>query len=481
MSRKADPKVIGLFVVGAFAFIVVGIAIFGSGQFFTKRNTWVLFFDGSVGGLQVGAPVNFRGVRLGQVTDIRIELDPSTGELLVPVYIETDPGRIVGLTDNNRRSVDELINDGLRAELGMQSFVTGQLSVELDFKPDTPVRLLGGNDEQAQEFPTLPSDMEKLKASITRVAESLSEIPVKEMVNKVETALNAASKAIVDVSQTVDEAAAKAGPIIDEIGVTVSELHVAIDEIKDRVSMKEGEAFYTANEALQKLEKLIDDLDSQVVPLSTNAQQTLGDLQKAAKDASAFLENIDNQVQPLSTKAQETLTSATGTFETGRSTLDSLNDKAGPLIEDARKAFRAATVTLEDARSTLASVGKLSDDVDAQVAPLSKDAADMLNAAKTALDNSENVIADLRQLLTDVDNRFQPIADKVENVLDNADVAMTDARAAISGIRSFTAEDSPTVAQANITLREISRAATALRQLADYLERNPNAILTGKN
>ena len=172
--------IIGAFVIGAIMLGIAGIVVFGAGRFFTKTYKNVLFFEGSVQGLQTGAPVVFRGVKIGQVTDIIVRVNPGDLTILIPVYIETYPKKIMQ-TGGGQHFVDpgELqawIRKGLRAQLHMQSFVTGQLMVNLDFFPTTPVRLVG-LDKRYYEIPTIPSGLEQL----TRTVE---ELPLKEMADR---------------------------------------------------------------------------------------------------------------------------------------------------------------------------------------------------------------------------------------------------------------------------------------------------------
>jgi paraquat-inducible protein B len=80
MGRRSNPTLIGAFIVGAVALIVIGLLVFGRGQLFTEKRTYVLYFDGSVKGLNVGAPVDFQGVKIGSVTDIKVQYLPQTNE-----------------------------------------------------------------------------------------------------------------------------------------------------------------------------------------------------------------------------------------------------------------------------------------------------------------------------------------------------------------------------------------------------------------
>src|SRR4030095_6154224 len=145
MGKKANPTVIGLFVVGALALAIAGVVVFGSGQFFKRTEEFVMFFPGSVNGLSIGAAVKFKGVDIGQVTNIKLVLqregktDPN---LTIPVYVQTDPSKIfvdgqrLEMTDPN--NLRELINRGMRAQLQSQSRVAGPLFVQVDVLPHPP-------------------------------------------------------------------------------------------------------------------------------------------------------------------------------------------------------------------------------------------------------------------------------------------------------------------------------------------------------
>lgn len=172
MSRKANPKLIGAFVIGGFALAVGAVAVFATGRFFQETTRWVLFFDQSVRGLQVGAPVTFRGVEIGAVTDIAVEYNSNTSDIRVPVIIEIHSERITVVGDEGRRrdqygDAARLIEGGLRAQLQVQSLVTGQQMVQLDFFPDSEPRYVGGYP--LREFPTVLSDMSQLQESVEEV------------------------------------------------------------------------------------------------------------------------------------------------------------------------------------------------------------------------------------------------------------------------------------------------------------------------
>src|SRR5262245_23666947 len=171
MRKRANPAVIGGFVVGAVALLVIGVLLLGGGRFLTEQHTYVLYFEDSVEGLSVGAPVTQQGVRIGSVSDIQVQYLRWKGEFRIPVFIDIEPGRVkeVGVGDSPRRGGEAFIKflteRGLRAQLHLDSLVTGQLSVQLGFHPGTPVRLVGG-EGKVPEIPTIPSAFDQVSATV---------------------------------------------------------------------------------------------------------------------------------------------------------------------------------------------------------------------------------------------------------------------------------------------------------------------------
>jgi paraquat-inducible protein B len=181
MSKSGNTAVIGAFVVGALVLAIIAVIVLGSGKFFSTKLQYVMFFEGSVKGLQTGSPVSFRGVRIGEVTDIALRFNPADQTLQIPVYVEIDPSRFSTVSETGvapYENYQALVDKGMRAQLASQSFVTGMLMVTLDFYPDKPVRLVGA-DKNLREIPTIPSDMEQLQ-------KTLADLPLEEMVDKLD-------------------------------------------------------------------------------------------------------------------------------------------------------------------------------------------------------------------------------------------------------------------------------------------------------
>lgn len=173
MSRRANKTAIGAFVVGGAALLVTAILVFGSGYLFKRPDRYVLFFDGSVKGLSVGAPVIFRGVKIGTVRDISLVYDPKREEVLIPVIIDVEISRIKGAPKRlDYSDYKVLIEEGLRARLEVQNFITGQLMLSFDFYPDKPAKLLGVM-KNYRELPALPISPD--------IFEIMDELPIREI------------------------------------------------------------------------------------------------------------------------------------------------------------------------------------------------------------------------------------------------------------------------------------------------------------
>jgi paraquat-inducible protein B len=244
MSR-ASPAVVGGFVIGAIALIVIGLLVFGGTGWFVPRSTYVAYFPGSVKGLQVGAPVDFRGVTIGQVTDIKVLFYPEEVSARIPVIMELDPteievagrGDIVAQTEDAER----LIEAGFRAQLQSQSLLTGLLFVNLDFYPDAPVRLVGG-DEPYPEIPTIPSEFEQLQQRAGDVAARLPDL------------LDQLNGLLADLNQALDQTSGDFSSIVSDVAVIANEIRESTPEVVARTE----EASEDIGRAAATLEELLE-------------------------------------------------------------------------------------------------------------------------------------------------------------------------------------------------------------------------------
>jgi paraquat-inducible protein B len=259
VSERANPTLIGAFLLGAIALVVTGLMVFGGGRFFTETVTYVAYFPETVSGLNDGAPVNFRGVKVGAVRRIEVQLDAQDLSVKIPVYLQLERRRIreIGGTIPEVDFIPELIERGLRAQLQLQSIVTGQLSVQLDILPDRPARYVGPVGE-FPEMPTIPSSMQEF----TETLESLS---IQDLVNDARQVL-AGLRVLVNSPE-------------------LAELLTGVNEFVNSGELL-GVIAHT-NEAIDDVQALVSNIDGRVGNLSTSAEltftevnETLGGVQK---------------------------------------------------------------------------------------------------------------------------------------------------------------------------------------------------------
>jgi len=298
MSKQANKTIIGAFVVGAVALVIIGIMIFGSGRFLSERNKYVLFFWGSVKGLNVGAPVSFRGVKVGQVTDIQARVDPKDYSIRIAVYIETDPGRFfvereeepfspISHGFEKEKLIKELVDkQGLRAQLQMQSLLTGLLEVGFDFYPETPIKLLG-IDNKYPELPTIPSDMEKLQMTVSNAIAKFEKMPINELVQKLVEAVDGIKKVtnapeIIQTLRTLDKTLQNVQLLVQNLDGRVGPLASSIDE-----------SFKAARAALEQAQKTL-----------TATEGVIGDVSLVRYQVGEALEQISDAARSLRMTAE---------------------------------------------------------------------------------------------------------------------------------------------------------------------------------
>jgi paraquat-inducible protein B len=180
MNTRISPTLIGAFVIGAVALVVVSVIALGSGRLFRTTYQFVLYFQGSVNGLHVGAPVKYKGVEIGSVTDILLQLEEVEVDR-IPVIVELDARKIAGrgFTGNLLVDPSELqtaIDRGLRGQLQMESFVTGVLYVALDLYPNNPARFVQPQGSRYREIPTVPTELEQVQDELRKAFTQLAKI-----------------------------------------------------------------------------------------------------------------------------------------------------------------------------------------------------------------------------------------------------------------------------------------------------------------
>ena len=342
MGRRANPTVIGAFIIGAVALIVIGLLVLGRGHFFSDLQTFVVYFDGSVRGLNIGAPVDFQGVRVGSVIDIRVQHSSQTNEFRTPVYIQIEPSRtgqadIRKSREERRKYFHFLIERGLRARLETQSLVTGQLIIQLGFYPDTPIRLVGA-DPDVPELPTIPTTLQQAQAAAQSILEKLQELPLDQLfVNFMQTveganrlvnapevlaAVRAMSETIIDVQHLVRQVDGQVGRVLDDLGGTTAASRALLTDVQ----------------------QLVRRLDAQIIPLSDGAKHTFEAARAVLKDSQQLVRNSDGKVTRMTDTLAETAKVAQTTMVTAQRRLD---DNLVVTLQEVTAAVRSIRVLVD--------------------------------------------------------------------------------------------------------------------------------------
>ena len=268
MSKRANPTAIGIFVIVALALVVIGILTLGSLRLFRDEMTAAAFFDGDVGGLMVGSPVLFRGAQLGQVTRIEISLDPRHR---IAVYVKLPSKRQPEGAPRIRTQKDlrPLIDRGLRAQLKIVSFVTGQLSVSLDFLPNTPI-VLTGLAPGMPELPTVPTQLEQYQARFDRILAALDQADLARVAEDAREMV----RSIRDLARSPELAAAirNAADAFRTADVMLKNLDTQVAAVGERASA-----------TLDDTRELVKKVDREIVPLATSLRAALDDTRELVR------------------------------------------------------------------------------------------------------------------------------------------------------------------------------------------------------
>jgi paraquat-inducible protein B len=302
MGKKANPAVVGAFVVGAVVLAVIGVALFGSGRMFRTVFPYVLYFSGDVNGLKVGAPVRFKGVEIGSVKDVLLNVsemgifDPAapemgSGRVRIPVIIELDEDVLAqkgGKVKPDPKTVKRLIDLGLRAQLSMESFVTGLLYVKLDLFPGSDLRLVADPTVKYAEIPTLPTPLEEVQSKAAEFFAKLKEANIQGLVENLDSA----------VAFKLDGAIARLETTLKSVGELSDDFSAKIDPLARSVettAKQAGEALRAATKTMQHTNTVLQP-DS---PVMFRLGRSLEDLSEAARAIRRLAEDLERNPSVL--------------------------------------------------------------------------------------------------------------------------------------------------------------------------------------
>jgi paraquat-inducible protein B len=366
--KEANPAVIGGFIIGAIVLAIAGVVLFGSGKLLTESVKCVMYFEGGIQGLQVGAPVNFRGVKVGSVTNIKMQFDRQNLAVRIPVIVEFPKGAggTMELLNADSRTPQDalaaLVERGLQAQLQTVSIVTGLLFVQLDLPPATfpeapPREATIDPTTKLLEIPTVPTTFQEVSNTARQVLDKLAELPLENMLHAIEGAL------------------------------------LGINRLVNAPEVLEAMRHLSAT--LTDVQQVVQHMDTQVTHVAASTTTTLESFNKLAIDTQQLVQHVDKQF---------------GQMTAGVST-------------------------------TLGQVSKLTQTVNTQAISLTTSLSQTAAGALSTLEHMRETLTTAQQLIT---------------------------------------PNAPVGYELVKTLRELSETARALRTLADYLERHPNAVVFGR-
>lgn len=324
MGKRANPAVVGAFVVGAVVLAVAAVALFGSGRLFRTTYPYVVFFSGDVNGLNVGAPVKLKGVEVGVVSKIMlnvgqssiVERSPSDIEaqgLSIPVIIELEAEALTdrgAMLTPDPHTIQRMIERGLGAELSMESFVTGVLYVKLDLDPKSEKRMVADPAVPYIEIPTQPTRFEEVERKAAMFLSRLDKLDVEGLIDALTETIDGINRLVnlPALSETVElmpETVRKLNTAVDEASQTLASVRKLGDDLGDRAdgalasltrtADHAGEALVTARATLASVNEVLDPES----PAFYQFSRSLEDLAAATRAIRRLAEDLERNPSSL--------------------------------------------------------------------------------------------------------------------------------------------------------------------------------------
>jgi paraquat-inducible protein B len=274
---------IGGFVVIALFILAASVAVFGSGKFFQKTQPYIMFFEGSVMGLTVGSPVLWEGVQIGSVTNIAIVADLDAAKAQIPVIVEILPARfnVVRGEREPQKNLQRLIDRGLRAVLTTQSFITGQLAIQVGFYPNTPVVFRKSLTKAFQEYPEIPT----IPSTAQRLMQALEKLDLEKIEKKLTESMDGISRLV----NNPDLA-----PSIRDLRKTLQSTHKLMARIDGRVDPLTK----NLNTTVKDFGRLAKDLSVRVNEVTANLDRTLAGMDKTLSGFDKTMTSVRGVISP---------------------------------------------------------------------------------------------------------------------------------------------------------------------------------------
>ncbi len=287
MKTKVSPAIVGMFVIGAFALLIIALLTFGGVNFFAKPQRFVVYFDESVHGLNLGSSVQLRGVPVGRVVDLNVHYDSGTHNSVVAVVCEfsknkvTDAkGQAINVAD--RAELQLLVDNGLRARLDVQGLATGLLFVELEFLD--PKAYPADNRVTELKYvmvPYVPSAISEFQTNLTEILNDIKKVDFAGIGREVKLLLGDAHKQLDGLDlKALAVQWQKAGASVEalagspETKQTITNLNATLTDLRT---------------VLAKLDKQVDSNGNELKATLVETKATLASFNAAAETARRFV------------------------------------------------------------------------------------------------------------------------------------------------------------------------------------------------
>jgi paraquat-inducible protein B len=308
---RAQPRLIGLFVLGAIALIVAGVASMSARRLFAEYRTFVVFFPYAVGGLREGSAVTFRQVQVGHVRDVELVfVGPDLRDSWIMAVIEIrrnalrDPqGRAAQQSDAELARV--MIDAGLRASVRSSSLIAGQKSVDLDFNPDQKPRL-AGIPTPYPEIPTAPTGMELINERVEATLSKISDVPIDEVILQLNATLSTIQRVLEE-----SNAPATTRQLRETLGTATQALQAAERAMAqvEGVTSQAQATLQSMDATMKGVQKSLDRLDQTLATvdrgvegtsdLRVEASRTLDEMNELMKSLRALIETLQQRPESL--------------------------------------------------------------------------------------------------------------------------------------------------------------------------------------
>ncbi|QEY59560.1 MCE family protein [Pseudomonas sp. C27(2019)] len=312
MTESRKPFLIGAFLLSGVALLAAGLLVLNRDHLLSRPVEYVVYFTGALDGLDVGADVTYRGVKIGNVWQIKLSYDRSLNDVVMPVTIRinTDSARGSNTDRGFDRSIEPLIQRGLRAQLQTPSLLTGKAIVALDFFPGQPGYIRDPHAIDLPAIPTVPSRIDQISDVLRNLADGLREMPLKETLEttnrtllaferlasapETQAAIQSLSASLLNFEKISQQLQQRLPGMLDNVESGSAELKAALVDVRH--------AAQSARDALQQMDGLVSDGRRSLGPqseLQYELLQSLQDLGQASKALQRTAESIEQQPQSI--------------------------------------------------------------------------------------------------------------------------------------------------------------------------------------